>query len=256
MKKLTVIILATAVLLTAVLSVSAGSDPDMESGDKEPAHGQKAATYEVTITNLTPGQPLTPPVVATHRRSFHIFRKGRPASFELQEIAENGNSAPLLAALEGKSRVSDFQQVGMTPLLPAADPGGTALPDSVTFTITADRGARFLSFASMLICTNDGFTGIDGVRLPKRVGRSRTVTTKGYDAGTEINTEDFANMVPPCQSLIGVSSGEEGTGMSDPALAQGGVVKRHPGIEGDSDLVPEVHGWHGPVAKVKITRVS
>ena len=26
-----------------------------------------------------------------------------------------------------------------------------------------------------------------------------------YDAGTEMNTEDFADMVPPCQGLIGVS---------------------------------------------------
>ena len=44
--------------------------------------------------------------------------------------------------------------------------------------------------------------------------------TNGYDAGTELNTEDFADIVPPCQGLIGVSSEDGGTGMSDPSLAE------------------------------------
>ncbi len=30
-------------------------------------------TYEVTITNLTSGQPLTPPVVATHGQPLSVF---------------------------------------------------------------------------------------------------------------------------------------------------------------------------------------
>jgi hypothetical protein len=78
------------------------------------------------------------------------------------------------------------------------------------------------------------------------------VLTNSYDAGTEINTEDFADMVPPCQGLVGVSSGEPGTGTSNPALAEGGVIHAHPGVAGIADLVPGVHGWTDPVALVTI----
>jgi hypothetical protein len=55
---------------------------------------------------------------------------------------------------------------------------------------------------------------------------------------------------------MGVSSGEPGTGMSNPALAEGGVIHHHLGIEGGADLLPEVHGWTDPVTLVTITRVA
>ncbi|MGH2547258.1 MAG: spondin domain-containing protein, partial [Actinomycetota bacterium] len=42
--------------------------------------GQPLRTYEVTITNLTSGQPLTPPVVATHNGGLHVFEVGEPAT--------------------------------------------------------------------------------------------------------------------------------------------------------------------------------
>jgi len=214
------------------------------------------ATYEVTITNLTSGQPLTPPVVVTHRKPLHVFEVGAATSFEVKEIAENGNNAPLLTALGSEKHVFEVLQAGTGPLVPATAPGGATFPDSVTFTITADGGAKYLSFVAMLICTNDGFTGVDSVRLPKKVGDIVTVLTAGYDAGTEINTEDFADIVPPCQGLIGVSSGEAGTGMSNPALAEGGVIVHHPGIQGGADLIPAVHGWTDPVAEIVIKRIN
>lgn len=213
------------------------------------------AVYEVTITNLTSGQPFSPPVVATHRKPTGFFAVGEPASPELQAIAENGNNAPLLAALATDRHVFDVAEAG-APLVPASDPGGTGLNHSVTLTVEAAEGAKYLSVATMLICTNDGFTGTDGLRLPNKVGDSVTVFTNGYDAGTEINTEDFADLVPPCQALIGVTSDDAGTGMSNPALAEGGVIRHHPGIQGIADLVPGIHGWNDPVAMVHIVRVQ
>jgi hypothetical protein len=104
----------------------------------------------------------------------------------------------------------------------------------------------------MLICTNDGFTGVDSLRLPKDVG-AVVVRSAGYDAGTELNTGDI---VPPCQGLVGVSSGEPGTGTSNPALAEGGVIHHHPGIAGGADLVPAIHGWTDPVAEITVERVA
>jgi hypothetical protein len=214
-----------------------------------------AMTYEVTIDNLTAGQPLTPPVVATHRAATGMFTVGQPASFALKEIAENGNLAPMIAQLGADKHVSD-SVVAAAPLVPAGLPGSAMFGDSVTLTVTASEGAKFLSFASMLICTNDGFTGVDSLRLPKHVGDAIVVRSAGYDAGTEMNTEDFADIVPPCQGLVGVSSGESGTGTSNPALAEGGVIHHHPGIAGGADLLPGIHGWTDPVAEITVERVG
>jgi Spondin_N len=213
------------------------------------------ATYEVTITNLTHGQPFTPPVVATHGAATQVFAVGHGASFALKEIAENGNLGPMLAQLAADKHVSD-SVAAAAPLVPAGLPGSAMFDDSVTLTLTASRGAKFLSFASMLICTNDGFTGVDSLRLPKHVGDAVAVRSAAYDAGTERNTEDFADIVPPCQGLVGVTSGEPGTGTSNPALAEGGVIHHHPGIAGHSDLVPAIHGWADPVAMITVERVG
>ncbi len=207
-------------------------------------------TYDVTISNLTSGQPFTPPVVATHRRPLDVFEVGEPASFEVKEIAENGNVAPLAEALAANKHVFDSKVV------PAPVGPGPILHDggSLNFQISASPPAKYLSFVSMLICTNDGFTGLDAQRLPKKVGDSVTVDIGAYDAGTEMNTEDFADIVPPCQALVGEMSDDPGTGTSNPALAEGGVIQSHAGIVGGVDLVPDVHGWYGPVATVVITR--
>lgn len=222
-----------------------------------PAFGGSLRTYEVTIQLVTGGQPLTPPLIATHSGGTGVFSVGQSASLGVQEIAENGNLAPLFAALEADAKVSHIVAAGAPrPLVPPESPMSGTLSDEVTVTIEAGPGARFLSYVSMLICTNDGFTGIDRLRLPNQVGDSLSVATASYDAGTELNTEDFADMVPPCQPLMGVSSGEPGTGMSDPALAEGGVIHHHPGVEGGADLLPAVHGWTDPVTLVTITRVG
>lgn len=209
-----------------------------------------AATYEVTVTNLTSTQPLTPPLAVAHRPALRLFRPGAPASHELQQIAENGNLDPMVALVAGHRHVADFAVAvagDPPPLMPGA---------SVTFTIEAARGAQRLSFVSMLICTNDGFTGLDAIHLPRRIGGTSTTEAGSWDAGTEINTEDFADLVPPCPVLTGVPSMDPGTGMTDPGLAENGVVRPHPGIAGDGDLDPGIHGWTDPVARVEVTRVG
>jgi hypothetical protein len=99
---------------------------------------------------------------------------------------------------------------------PVEAPGGVDVVDREACEVRC-REARCLSCVSMLICTNDGLTGLDGVAQPIRVGEKVTFLTTGFDSGTEMNTEDFADIVPPCQTLIGASSGEPGTGTSRPS---------------------------------------
>ena len=210
----------------------------------------QTVTYEVTVTNITPGQPITPPLLVTHAKDAGFFSTGHEASQQLQQLAENGNAVPLVEMLEAKNGVFDIVQ-GTAPLVPANDPGETGLNYSETFTINSEGPLRYLSFASMLVCTNDGFAGIDSVKLPLN---QRTVYAMGFDARTEVNTEDFADLVPPCQGAIGISSDDEGTGASNPAIAEDGVIIPHPGIMGGEDLT-DAHAWNNPAVKIDIVRV-
>lgn len=210
-------------------------------------------TYRVTISNLTVGQPLTPPVVAVHNSRTELFEVGEPASEGVRQIAENGNNAPLVTAIAGDVNVKDYYQ-GSAPLVPAANPGGAPFDSQVTFEITTRGNARFLSFVSMLICTNDGFTGLDTVQLPRNNKRV-TYYSAGYETRTEKNTEDFSDIVPPCQGLIRGAVSEPGTGESNPLLSENGVVIPHMGIIGDNDLARRTYDWADPIAKIEIERV-
>jgi hypothetical protein len=239
MRRASVILATGAMLLAAAPAVEADS----------------ARTYEVTIENLTDGQPFSPPIVALHNGGLKLFRVGRPASEGIQQIAENGNNGPMREFLESSPIVRDLAEAS-EPLVPEGTPGSAMFDDDVTLTLESTRRARFLAFATMLICTNDGFTGIGRVKAPGQVGQESVLFTVGYDAGTEINTEDYADMVEPCQALIAGSVSERGTGESDPALAENGLVHLHQGIEGIADLDRDVHGWTEPVAQVTIERVA
>ncbi|MCH8025627.1 MAG: spondin domain-containing protein [Chloroflexi bacterium] len=204
---------------------------------------QEMTTYNVTIENLTNGQPFTPPVLVTHTSAMDIFEMGEAASPEVSAIAENGNGDPLVALASGASAVHAYA-TGDGPVMPGA---------SATISIQAPTGS-YLSAVFMLICTNDGFSGLDSMMLP--ASGSVTVDANAYDAGSEQNTEDFADMVPPCQDIVGVSSDDEGTGMSNPALAEGGVITMHAGIQGGADLTVADHGWSGPVARITVEAVD
>jgi hypothetical protein len=204
-------------------------------------------TYTVTITNLTEGQPLTPALVATHKGSDGLFTVGKAAGFGLKEIAENGNLDPMVGRVSTDPDFADlavaFGNTGVPPVMPG---------ETVTFDIGAASPYNFLSWASMLICTNDGFTGVDSLKLPKKVGQSVSAYTQAYDAGTEINTEDFADIVPPCGPVTGQDNMGQGSGMSNPALAESGVITHHGGILGIGDLDPSVNDWANPVAKITV----
>ncbi|MEM7337023.1 MAG: spondin domain-containing protein [Actinomycetota bacterium] len=206
----------------------------------DPASG--GVRYTITVENLTRGQYLTPPNWAVHDVEASVFERRRPASPGLQSLAENGGVADLAAELtaaideagRGTSGVA-----GDTPI----EPGARRTFDVTT---TADR----LSLAAMLVCTNDGFAGLDGQGLPRYDGHSRTYYLPAYDAGTEINTEARTDLVPAPFCGPG-----DGSTMSNPDLAEGGVVRLHRTIQGTGDLGPEFD-WARRVAKVTVTRDS
>ncbi len=210
------------------------------------------ARFQVTLTNLTSGQPFSPPVAATHKFAERLFVVGTPASAEIEAIAENGDQSGAVALFSSSPHVTEVVDVGM-PLTPYGTTFGD-FTDTVTFEISAQRGDR-LSIAGMLICTNDGIVGADGLRLPRR--GEATYYLNGYDAGTEANTEASSDLVDPCSALgpnplAGDPNGNENDAVDTyPA----GTVQLHAGIVGNGDL-NAAHDWNGAAAMITIERID
>jgi len=246
-------------LLSAAVALAAGlgtlgceepAQPDAALDRSVAQRGVEAATYRITVTNTAEAlQPLTPSVVAIHNPAARIFEVGSDASAELERVAESGMLDPLVSGLEGANQVFD---VGV-----ATGPTGPILPgESASLHLKGPPGAR-VSLVSMLVCTNDGFTGLDSSRLPEHVGESVTLTGDGYDAGTEQNTEASGDLVPPC--VMATTGMEGGTGADQPGIAEDETVRHHPGIDGDTegdDILDGEHEWMDPVATIEIERVS
>ena len=138
-----------------------------------------ARPFPVSITNLTKGQPFTPPIVVSHKADFQVLEAGTPASVELESIGEGGDKNPLATLLLGSADVRD------TVLGDAIGPGMSA-----TFTIdvrfSSDLGNSFnhISVVTMLISTKDTFIALDGFKV--KHDRAETVFVRAYDAGTEV----------------------------------------------------------------------
>ncbi|MEX1361999.1 MAG: spondin domain-containing protein [Nannocystaceae bacterium] len=157
--------------------------------------------YTITITNTSdttvyPGV-LTPVLWALHDDTVSLFELGVAASPGLEMLAEDGDASGLMGELMGMAGVV---QSGVENL----PTGGMAMPgplfpgDSYEFTITPDATNRFLSFASMIVPSNDTFASLDpgGVALLDAMGAPRTpeavaadisAQLRAWDAGTEGN---------------------------------------------------------------------
>lgn len=210
--------------------------------------------YRVTVKNLALGQPFSPPVAITHEEDVHLFQVGEQASDPLAVVAQDGVPVPLFQAVQGMDGVTDAVNVGM-PVAPAGQQAmvnGMPITDSVTFEIAANPGDLF-SIASMLICTNDGFFGLDGVELPET--GSIEYQSTAYDAGREENTEVSQDLVDPCSGLGRVKLEGDPDGNvdgGDIATDPPEAIADHPGIEGNGELVPDYHGIEGDVASFTI----
>jgi hypothetical protein len=190
--------------------------------------------YAVTVTNLTRGQVLTPPVVISHNRDFALFTLGAAAGSELAALAEDGMTGPLLGLLSSQRTVHE-SVVAAGPVLPG---------HSVTVEISVSGRFNAISAVGMLASTNDGFFAVEGVTAPKR--GSATVEAEAYDAGSEANSESCAFIPgPPCGH----------PGVRDTIGAEG-YVHIHAGIHGIGDLTAAIHDWRNPVAQITVQRLQ
>ena len=229
-KRLFIVMFALAALTALSVGIITASASDSRS------HGVR---YQVSITNLTRSQPLSPVVVATHHSdATKLFTLGSPASDALAALAEDAINDGVLAAWDPATNddVVDLQTIfGVNgPILPG---------ETASVIIEAGSIRNMISLASMLVNTNDAFTALNGVRLPV-FGRAVHMTP-AYDAGSEANNED-------CGFIPGPACGNPG--VRDESGAEG-YVHVHSGIHGVADLDPAQYDWRNPVASITITRM-
>ncbi|MEO5616999.1 MAG: spondin domain-containing protein [Candidatus Eisenbacteria bacterium] len=197
--------------------------------------------YRITVENLTPArgggasQVLSPTLVLLHDGSVDLFTVGERANQSVIDVAEDAIGSTGIATYSGD------QGVGFAGYLGSPTPPG----QSQSFEVTAQARFHQVSLVTMLVNTNDGFTGLDAVQLS---GPSHVYLTKAYDAGSEINDQLRASIPGPCCG----DSGRHGTDESE-------VIRHHRGIlSGVGDLSPETWGWpvDSPVARITIERVK
>lgn len=216
--------------------------------------GAQSATSEILdieVQNLTQGMYFTPLLIAAHDSDVYLFRVGEEASDPLATLAEGGDISALSAVATGAGAV-----VSENPA------GGLLAPTAATAINDMDTGdLGFLSFAAMVLPTNDGFVGLDSWPIPSEAG-TYTVYLNAYDAGSEANDEIVngggALGVPGIPVNPGANGGMNATGVT--STETNSNVHIHRGNLGDtdqaggvSDLDSRIHRWLNPVAKVVIT---
>lgn len=199
------------------------------------SYGDEREGYcEVTVTNMTKGQAFTPILVLTHKKGVRLFTPGSPASMALTELAEAGDTSPLTAMMSMNPKVRDI--VTSDGLLGPGETKTVVIPHSGSY--------HYISLAAMLIPTNDGFMALNGVKVPE-TGKTIMYLSPAYDAGSEVNDEDCANIPGPV-------CGGAGLGMEDGE----GYVRIHEGIHGIGDLDESLYDWRNPVARIVIQKAS
>lgn len=197
-------------------------------------------TYEISITNTTKGQVLTPPLIVAHNGGYMFFKLGMKASDALAALAENGNAT----LLQNNANADPMVYATMV---------GEAIPPGTTKKISIDvpKHKALFSVAGMLATTNDGFFAIENASAHNENWAF------AYDAGSEVNNEQ-------CSYIPGLPCNSGAANLGQPGVDGDaeGFVHFHNGVHGDgaigSDGLPTLNArlldWRGSVAKVTIRR--
>lgn len=226
-----------------------------------PTEAQDAnRVYEVTISNLTTGQLLSPPVLAAHGSDVSVFEVGEQASEGLWTVAEQGNPMKLAEQLRAMPEVASVvvadgpvrRMSGAGEMMGTMSQGMQGLDESTVTMRIESHGADRLSVAMMLGCTNDGFTGLSSVPL----GRSMVPVTyygAAYDAGTERNNQRWSSLPDGCNALG--PAPRDADGQNDRDLTDEPITM-HAGIVPDVGDLGQQFAWNRAVVKVTVQRIE
>ncbi|MDJ0711275.1 MAG: spondin domain-containing protein [Woeseiaceae bacterium] len=204
------------------------------------------ATFQVTVTNLTNGQPLSPIGVIAHADGYSVFSIGAAASAGLEELAEGGDNSALLAEADADANVFATASGG-API----GPGGR---ETISIEVLqSDLAGMRLSTGTMLVNTNDAVTMANAVDLSAmQSGDAVTLRTIAYDAGTEADTELAAHIPGPAGGGEGFNAARDDD--ADRVSMHSGVVGADDGFAGSG--LSNQHRFDNPVAMVRIERVN
>ncbi len=195
-------------------------------------------SYEISVTNLTQAQPMSPIAVMLHNDG-DFWQVGTSASTALEKLAESGDNSELLdnnIILVGKSGAG---------ILPAG------MSETIMLDIQDNIPAK-LSLATMLVNTNDAFTGINALAIENlAVNESISVFTSSYDAGTEKNSELMATIPGPAAGGEGFNSARDDV---DFVAMHAGIVSQDDGLM--QSVLTQAHRFDNPSLKVTIKRVK
>ena len=232
-----------ALVMTAAILAACDNDNDPPAAPAPPPP-PALTTFEVSVSNLTNGQPLSPIAVIAHSDGYEAFSVGMPATAGLEELAEGGDTAAFIAEADAAAEVI-ATMTGAGPI----PPGGS---ETVSFEIeeTMVDGLE-LTVMTMLVNTNDAFSGANALGIESlAVGASMQVRGIAYDAGTEADTEAATDIPGPTGNGEGFNAARDDG--ADAVTMHPGVVTRDDGFA-ESDLTQE-HRFDNPVVQVVITR--
>ena len=204
----------------------------------------QASDVTFTFTNLAPagGVGVAPLWLGLHDGSFDSFDAGSAASMAIERAAEDGNPVPLSNAFA--SAVAG----GVQTILP----GGPRFPGaSSSFTlhnVDLSGSNRYLSYAAMVVLSNDYFIGNDNARQIDLAGLagggSLSLALGGagqvYDAGTELN--DFKYSV--ANGAFGIGGGQTQANQGDDEHGVVHLVTGNPYAGfANANLVPANFDW-------------
>lgn len=183
-------------LLFATGHASAQPHPQ-ETPQTGAADSPASVTFRLRIQNISadggPPAPFSPGVWVLHNEAGPLFTSGEADRGEgLEALSEDGDPSALAAALRAKGLTAG---VFNTPVC-ADSPRPLQAGESYEFELTASPETPYLSFASMLVQSNDLFLAPveNGIPLFDEDGKPlglQNVTGKLllWDAGTEANEE-------------------------------------------------------------------
>ena len=225
-----------------LLSACDSNDSIVSSPPPPPA----TASFDVSVTNLTNAQPLSPVAVIAHQSGYSFFSIGSSATVGLEEMAEGGDNSALLAAADADAMVT-VTASGVAPIGPATSE--TVTVDLLESELTGLR----ISVATMLVNTNDAFSGLNGMQIDSMaVGDVLNIRSIAYDAGTEADSEEAATIPGPAAGGEGFNAARDD--QADRVSMHSGVVSRDDGYA-TSDLT-EQHRFDNPVLQIRIERTE
>ncbi|MEO1334365.1 MAG: spondin domain-containing protein, partial [Myxococcota bacterium] len=124
---------------------------------------EAGGVYTITVENVSRARgdlitPIAPVAWAIHDSTFTLFDEGSADRGEgLEVLAEDGSPAALVASLAGASGIDSSGAQPITMERPA-EPAGPAMPgERFTIDVTPTADHPYLSFAAMVVESNDGF---------------------------------------------------------------------------------------------------